>query len=201
MSKRHRTIPKINLINLHSVGFTIIPNIITIDDNIINEVNKQGIKRGKSIFGVDRKRKQCNLYYRQKFMQKFVKNLNHTVTEFINHPKYVQSKWVVLRSEANSKRQQAHHDYIPSSELNSCPDNQFPLAVLCSLMPDTKLNVWINNKEIVAKLGAGDLLIFRGDFTHAGSAYDKENVRLHCYFDNIDIPRTNNRTYLIPSKK
>jgi hypothetical protein len=40
---------------------------------------------------------------------------------------------------------------------------------------------------------AGDVIVFRADCIHAGSAYTKENVRLHCYLDIPKMPHATNR--------
>ena len=41
------------------------------------------------------------------------------------------------------------------------------------------------------------MLIFRGDFVHAGSGYDTDNYRIHYYLDSPLVPRVANRTWLI----
>ena len=45
------------------------------------------------------------------------------------------------------------------------------------------------------EMNKGDLFLFRGDLVHAGSEYDKSNIRLHCFMDR-DY-RKPNRTWLI----
>ena len=46
-------------------------------------------------------------------------------------------------------------------------------------------------------MNKGDIVIFRCDFVHSGSGYDKENIRLHCYLDSKTVLRDPNRTFLI----
>lgn len=47
-------------------------------------------------------------------------------------------------------------------------------------------------------LTIGDVLIFRGDAVHAGSAYPtKPNMRLHCYIDSPLLRRPKNKTYIL----
>lgn len=193
----------LNTKELHQKGFTILHQVFDIEPDILENLTKQVRTRGNTIFGADKKRKQCSISCRSKKVRQFKSTLNEMIHEIIisTHPNYEQGDWVILRSLENSKRQHPHHDYIPSQKLKKCPNEEFPLGVICSLMSETKLNVWIDGKEEIANLNGGDILVFRGDFTHAGSAYEKENIRLHCYIDNVMIPRTPNRTHIVNVKE
>jgi len=198
MPKRSYTdLIKLDLEHLHKNGFIVVSKAFEVDDNIISKLQKQIQSRGQSIFGRDRKRKQCELYKSSKDLCSFTSMLNNLIGTMITNPTYHQSDWVILKSPSDSQRQFFHHDYVPSKAMDECPDHDFPLAVLCSLMPETKLDVYIDGKYKTIELGPGDILIFRGDFTHAGSAYKKENIRLHCYLDNARVPRTPNRTHIV----
>ena len=42
----------------------------------------------------------------------------------------------------------------------------------------------------------GDILIFDGDEIHAGSAYTRDNTRIHLYLDTTEVKRMRNKTYL-----
>lgn len=182
---------------LHNKGFIIINKFIDIDDKVVINMKKQVIRKGVPIFGVDFKRTQCNLSSKSVCVRRFMDTLNNKIDDLFNADCYIRSNWVVLHSKPGSKRQQPHHDYEPSDRLSNCPDSKIPLAVLYALMDGTTLNVWLDGKEQIAKLNKGDILIFRGDFTHAGSAYEEENVRMHCYLDSSYVPRTPNRTHII----
>lgn len=46
-------------------------------------------------------------------------------------------------------------------------------------------------------LSAGDVVVFRGDLVHAGSAYARSNVRMHCYMDAPGVARPENKTWYI----
>lgn len=201
MSKTRRYANLLNQEELHRVGYTVIPGAIEIPIEVLENLTKQVGNNGVTIFGYDKRRKQCNLSTRAKYVQRFVSELNDCISGLVSHPNYVQSNWVVLRSKAGSLRQQTHHDYEPSAALSALPNEEFPLGIICTLMPDTTLDVWPNGEHRIAILNPGDILIFRGDFTHAGSAYDKENVRLHCYMDNKTVPRTPNRTHIVREDK
>lgn len=183
--------------NLHSNGFIIIKDFIDVEDKVVKSLKKQVIRKGKPIFGVDLKRTQCNLATNSIPTRRFMTDLNSKIDALFNSDCYIRSHWVVLHSKSGSKRQQPHHDYEPSDELSNCPENKFPLAILCTLMDNTTLNVWLDGKEELARLNKGDILVFRGDFIHAGSAYENENVRMHCYLDSPLVPRIPNRTHII----
>lgn len=47
------------------------------------------------------------------------------------------------------------------------------------------------------ELNPGDMIVFRGDFIHAGSGYDADNYRIHYYCDSKFVPRKTNQTWLI----
>ena len=86
--------------------------------------------------------------------------------------------------------------------------------MLVATMPGTKLNVWPGSIKLITThpefikyndqinckvldLDKGDVVFFRADLVHAGSSYDKENVRLHCFLDSEFVQRQPNRTFLI----
>jgi hypothetical protein len=45
------------------------------------------------------------------------------------------------------------------------------------------------------KFMSGDWIVFRGVKVHAGSSYDKENLRIHFYHDSIGSKRKRDTTY------
>ena len=105
-----------------------------------------------------------------------------------------RSGFVALRSFPGCQEQAAHQDF--DTDLPCFARAHVPLGVLVALQECTTLDVWPGShtatrtaerlKPIVRHqiaLGKGDVLIFRGDLVHAGSAYSRPNVRLHCYLD------------------
>jgi hypothetical protein len=123
---------------------------------------------------------------------------------------------VILHSLPGCQPQAAHCDYLPDKSLKMVSDEQMPLGALIPLMPKTYLNIWpystrlsLSTPEYLKKikpikcqkleLNPGDILIFRGDFVHAGSRYDIDNYRIHYYLDSPVVPRMPNRTWLIGS--
>ena len=49
----------------------------------------------------------------------------------------------------------------------------------------------------VIPIKKGQLLLFRGDLVHAGSAYSSSNFRLHFYLDNPLCDRSENSTQYV----
>ena len=159
----------------------------------------------------DRKRLQTSIRKNKKnrplleFLESFV--LSRT------NSKLKPSTWVSIRSQEGCQEQAPHTDYVPTSKLqNLTNDADMPLACVFALEDGTKLNVWerssglITGKSPMPKrpirkkivfLKKGDFLIFRGDTIHAGSAYERENTRVHVYLDNPDVPRQSNKTWLV----
>ena len=184
---------------LHKNKYIVLPQFIKVPTEVLDDMTIQVKNKGNPIFGVDLKRHQCNLSYKNQNVKEFMRTLNGKVQNiYKGNPYYIRSNWVVLRSKPGSKRQQPHQDYEPSKKLSECPNDKYPLAIICALMDGTTLNVWDKDeKEKIQHLNKGDILIFRGDLIHAGSAYENENIRMHCYIDSTLIPRTPNRTHII----
>ena len=204
---------------LHIDGFEIYRNFVDIDgDSILKQMKKQ-TEKARVIFNHnetnahnDNKRTQVNLKVGSKKMQAFMCIIKQKIHNLgFNH---AMNNWVIIRSKPGCRDQAAHTDYVPSTEIAACPDNQMPLAILIALMPDTKIHVWPKSirlasmnpelyvdikpiKRLTITLNEGDLFIFRGDLVHAGSGYSEENIRLHCFMDSQIVPRTQNRTYLV----
>lgn len=193
---------------LHIDGYKIIKKAVDIPDNVYEELKKQVDKKARFIFNSsrnDKKRVQCRLSYRQKYMSAFVLKLNRYIKKNVSNNLSIND-WVILKSKPGCKEQLSHCDYLPSDDFMECPEDYIPLLCLVAIEPNTKINVWKNsigysslikiNKTILS-LDKGDMFIFRGDLVHAGASYDKENIRLHAYLDSFLCPREPNRTYII----
>jgi hypothetical protein len=90
-----------------------------------------------------------------------------------------KSKMSILLSKAGCRRQDLHTDYPLSANYAYSKSSFFALV---ALMDGT--SIVLGNKQ-VKTIARGDVLIGRGDLVHAGNSYDKDNFRLHYYFDNI----------------
>ena len=121
----------------------------------------------------------------------------------------------LLVSESGCKAQLPHADYnhtllqaarrvSEGSKNEPMTQNQVPLSALFAL-EDCTLQVWpgalllkkqkghwIDRKQISLK--QGQLIVFRGDLVHAGSAYSSLNLRLHFYLDHPKVDRSGNST-------
>lgn len=121
------------------------------------------------------------------------------------------SPWVILFSDEGCARQRAHTDFCPTPEIQRAlrGEGKMPLLVLVALIDETKLDIWpgstgclheTSTKKLrrqTLELNAGDVLVFRPDLIHAGSAYATANVRLHCYLDATTWRRKSNETFII----
>ena len=169
----------------------------------------------------DRKRLQCDLNYTEQFMGRFIDQITEFINGKINNDVLTFNNWAILHSKKGCNRQAPHTDYVADDQFiksmtyaNKKNKGLIPLLVLISVMPETYLNIWeksiglittekenfkdrprIESKKLI--LNKGDIVIFRADLVHAGSDYDKENIRLHVYLDSPIIDRTPNRTWLI----
>lgn len=174
----------------------------------VGEVNYEAMKIQKpfEIFQTndplvnDLKRRQLNLN-RKVIKELKLNEINDRVLEIFTKIYGSRNKFKphgsVLLSLEGCMRQTWHTDY-------SEDDSQFEKSKACfiaiiALMNDTFF--YGTNDSNVAKkmeLEAGDILIARGVYVHAGSEYDKLNYRMHYY---IDIPSYKRKqegdTYLI----
>jgi hypothetical protein len=103
-----------------------------------------------------------------------------------------------LKSLDGCTEQQPHTDYNAETIKNITEPICVPLLVLVALIPETYLNIWDfngNNRKLV--MDKGDVLIFRADMIHAGSSYEKENIRIHAYLDSPIVKRIPNRTWFV----
>ena len=161
----------------------------------------------------DGRRRQICLPETSIALRDFGKNISAKISDMLPHLKL--NDWVVLRSLPGCCEQAPHVDYDPSDDMLST--ETVPVNVLVALQDSTTLEVWPESHRLISsmvkseKLGKddcfsqtrlslsrGDVLLFRGDLVHAGSAYDDNNVRLHCYMDmSVRIP---NRTWLVDKK-
>jgi len=108
----------------------------------------------------------------------------------------------VLRSEAGCQAQLPHTDHFqrpphlspeePWYDWSCFDSTNIPLGCLVALEDDTFLDVWpeairFDQTRVsqchILRLKRGDVVLFRGDLVHAGAAFDKLNVRVHCYLE------------------
>lgn len=108
------------------------------------------------------------------------------------YPAHAALNFVLLESRPGCQRQAAHCDYVPTPELLAASDETIPLLFFLALEDDTQA---VQRKTL--QLAAGDAVVFRADLIHAGSAYDKNNIRIHAYLDHPSVKRDPNRTWII----
>lgn len=205
---------------LHTVGYRVYQSVFKPSDAVLEDVvafseeaieifNYNETKRN------DFKRLEATIDRRtcRKVTKQFLADLDKFVSSSISCT-LKPSRWSVIHSKAGCQAQAPHCDYVPDLALAKAPDAQMPLSVLVALMPGTRLNVWPNSirlatlsgrvlKEMVPiaceelQLEPGDVLVFRGDFIHAGSSYGEDNYRLHTFLDSPTVPRDPNTTWTV----
>jgi hypothetical protein len=188
-----------NQTNIYTRGYHVFKNKIPIHPTVLTALKKQvDSKMGGPIFNGaknDKRRIQSNLSRNPTVLHEFIDDLETTIYELLLAESPLSfSNWVILKSTPGCERQLPHTDYDP--ELIRRTPAHIPLLVLVSIMPDTYLDLWdINGKHERVSMDAGDILIFRADTVHAGSAYQRENVRIHVYLDSPVIQRIHNRVW------
>jgi hypothetical protein len=191
--------------NIHTRGYHVFKNKCTISPAILTALKKQvDGKNGGPIFNGaknDKKRIQSNLSRKPAVLNEFIDELETSLRELLPSDSPLSfSNWVILKSTPGCERQQPHTDYDPVL-IRRAPTH-IPLLVLVSIMQNTYLDVWdANGNHERVSMDAGDVLIFRADTVHAGSAYQRENVRIHVYLDSPMIERIPNRVWFAETSK
>lgn len=124
------------------------------------------------------------------------------------------SPWRLIISKDGCAPQVAHTDWVPQETSSKS------FACVVALQPNTTLDIWPGAHAVLSEslqegggylarsrllaiarsqicLDAGDVLLFRSDLVHAGSAYAKRNVRLHAYFDHPCVRRVEGRVWKV----
>ena len=140
------------------------------------------------VFNPDSNRIQCPLPKKH--------TLRRQITDLLNAWGLLRGRSlgeaVVLHSYAGCAEQPLHCDYNPDALTTT---RRLPLAVLVALQDGTQL---VTGAKDSLHLEAGDVLIFTGNFVHAGAAYPMtENTRVHFYIESDTVPRVQNETYLV----
>ena len=187
---------------LHTEGYEIKHGWCTISPAVLTAMQKRA-SDAEPIFNDnpeqrrnDRHRRQVDLPVRGEWMRSLQTRLHK------EYPAHTALNFVLLESRPGCQRQAAHCDYVPTPELLAASDETIPLLFLLALEDDTHLDVWpktqtqpVQRKTL--QLAAGDAVVFRADLVHAGSAYDKNNIRIHAYLDHPSVKRDPNRTWII----
>ena len=199
---------------INKTGYILLKNIIPIMEDDIKYIENQINLSHVFVFNQDwenndKKRLQTEL---DEHNLSFITNLNDMVNSI--NPALHKSNWVILKSQPGCHKQMSHLDYVPTPAFNEVINgddkSKIPLLVLVSLMENTYLDIWENSIELMngsydgepvkstkMLLGKGDVLVFRSDVIHAGSEYQHENIRLHCYLDSPFINRENDTTFIV----
>ena len=212
---------------LHTDGYFVIKNAVSISPSIMTALKKILASRttGPIFNGLrklgataDNRRLQVNIRQDNRVLQKIILDIKSSIRDAI--PEFTQdltfNDWVAIKSLANCQEQPPHTDFVPTQEFIDMMQyhcGSMSLLCLISTMPNTYFDVWPGSIDLIQrpdedyskapitrrriKLDEGDILIFRPDLIHAGSAYDVENIRLHAYMDSPVLRRLRNRTWII----
>jgi hypothetical protein len=200
-----RSITRAHQNNIHTRGYHLFKNKFNISQEIVTLLEKQvNSKMGGPIFNGaknDKKRIQSNLSRKPAVVDEFIDELETTIYELLPYESPLSfSNWVILKSTASCEEQRPHTDYDPAL-IQENTNKDIPLLVLVSIMHNTYLDIWdMNGKHEKIVMNTGDILLFRADTVHAGSAYQCDNVRIHVYLDSPIIHRIQNRVWFAKNK-
>ena len=183
------------------------PNLLQVPDEIVQFLKTQN--HSQVLFN-DGCKKRLMYNFSPEVVGKV--SLCSDVADFVNkiNENTVADSWASLWSLSSTLKQRAHFDF-DSSKVVHLPDNQKPLLTLVALEDHTYMDVWVGYKLLLdgslrtplrstrIQLNKGDLLVFVADCIHAGSTYDVDNIRLHCYFPvlHTNVPCPHNQTHQV----
>jgi hypothetical protein len=94
-----------------------------------------------------------------------------------------------LHSESGCLAQETHTDF-------NCAGG---LSVIVALQDNTTLSVCPLNSstDVLIRLSRGDFIVFDGLLKHAGSAYTRDNLRLHMYCSLPGVQAPQDQTFIV----
>ena len=128
-------------------------------DRVVQNLMQQARDRAKPIFNYgdgardDKKRSQCNLSIRSKYMQRFYDRLLDFLQQTIlkKYPTLKPMTPVVLLSKSGCQQQAPHSDYIPDTDFKKGVKSTPPYLMILALMDGTMLNIWPGSTGLIAK--------------------------------------------------
>ena len=96
--------------------------------------------------------------------------------------------------------QPKHGDAGDEHQFARLPAADVPLSALRTIMPGSALYVYeggcADDEGRRVELSADALVVWVGDFVHAGASYEKGNTRLHFYVHSSVAPRVKDETFI-----
>lgn len=191
--------------SLHSQGFVVVRNAFKLTDYTLHAIYET---RFRPIFnGVDL---DGNVTYDGKRSQgvgEWIRDFKKSLAKLLKQLDLLDARFIAdayaLQSTAGCPMQPKHTDSAPERSLMHVPSEDVPLAVIYAIESNTRLKIWpFDMKESVGVLlNPRDMVVFRGDLSHAGFEYKNMNTRIHAYIDSKapDCKRQKGRTYLSKS--
>jgi len=93
-----------------------------------------------------------------------------------------------LISKVNCPKQSHHKDHIYPVTKKRKYLEDIPFSILLALEDNDNETSFIDSKNIIQVFKKGCIVMFRGNYSHGGMSYKKENHRLHiaiCNKDNL----------------
>ena len=192
---------------LYTNGFHVYPNFARIPDDLVQRLKKHS--HHSVLFNDGCPKRLMHVFSPELIAELDICGQVETFVQMIN-PHVEADTWADLWSLPGNKKQPAHFDFDPKKVVGLI-NNLMPLLAVVALEDHSSLDVWVGYKGLLDRsitspiapttinLNKGDVLIFLGDCIHAGSAYNNNNVRLHCYFpaSMSGVPHPDNKTNIV----
>ena len=194
-----------DLVGAHERQYTMLRNCVEVDQDAVAWFNR--LKRMKArwggVFNDDLTDHRASLRLSTKIaladLPKHFKTAVQRVTAAICSVLQVETgQWVVLWSKANRPQQLMHLDFNDTdieTQVESHGVAAYPYSLLLSFADNAGIAF---ENGVTETYHVGDIVIFRGDTAHAGTACEEEHYgRLHCYLCSEHVPCPINRSYIL----
>lgn len=204
-------------IPLHTVGYVVVSDRLKIPPDLIIELQNclHHSSCKQSIFNHDANGNGNDYLRRQQHLRRYRRNthLHHiqcTLETFIQREfslKHRIQSPILLMSLPGCQSQAPHTDFLTTDAFEQLADQEIPLSMIVALEDETVFDIYENSirkggtidakyrKQV--RMRSGDIIVFRGDLVHGGSAYSTSNVRLFYYVDSPFFKRIPNRTQFV----
>ena len=196
------------LLRVHTVGWVRLVDAAAPINNA-PQVHREAVSRGKSIFNGqdedgeltngDKKRRQYRIKSAN-LEEDYIKMLlRFGLLEAASVESFKEVTEVnALSSTKGCRPQPAHSDTGTHGSFATQRAGDVPFSLLHAIMQGSSLRIYergCDGPMRRLRFNACDVIVFLGDFVHAGDRYDEANTRLHAYIDSLALRREPNTTH------
>ena len=194
------------IVRLHVAGWVILTcaRDEPMDAELIGRIHRRGLRSQLVIFNGDRERKRRqhrDVAWADEHEQWWATELRRCgLLQMSDRPNLkTVADMFALTSLKKCKAQPPHGDVAAVGTLDHLPAGDVPLSGVRAIMPGSSLLMYENGCGHLPRrvsYGLGKMMIFLGDYPHAGDKSADSNSRLHAYIDSPAVHRPPDSTHL-----